>query len=160
MHGSTQSLGVINTLETAMLIGHVRTKRYSGGDQEVTSRLDAIASAATELFAADSNWLWVTVESEGSNKAIQIANEANCPVINIPHKERRGLYPLFKQAGLDLPDGWIVSRDKQKGLFSSGYLEIRGYLYRQVDFSYFVEEVGVKILGWDDELSLTCSLQG
>jgi hypothetical protein len=140
-------------------MGYTRAKQHVGGGDEALSRLQAVTRAIRELMDESSDWQWVTFESAGATGVIEVGREPDCAVINIPHRESTGLLQLFEQVGLELPAGWIVTRDKKKGFLASGFLELRVPPERQIELSSFIEEAGLKLFGWDQSLTISCSLQ-
>ncbi len=143
-------------------MAYTRAKRITGGGREAITRLQAVAAAIWDLKNGSSGWQWVTFDSEGSKNPIEIARESDLSdsvIVNIPHRERDGLLSGFDEVGLELPPGWVVTKDKKKGILFGGFLHLSVAPEYQDALSDFVEEAGLKLFGWDQSLSITCSLQ-
>jgi hypothetical protein len=137
------------------MFGKIISHRKS---QRIPSEPRAIAQVFDEL-AREYEHGWVTFESDGSSRVVEVADDESHFTLNVPHSEARGLLPTLESKGIRLPTSWDVRRDKKKRLFGNGFLDVKVPKSSGADLAAFVIQLGRQCLDWPEGAAMTASIQ-
>ena len=105
------------------MIGGNSSSIFRSGSTEYPSHEDLIRGLLCKLVI-DDKWEWVHFEAEDHRHCLEIADEEDLLLINLPFPFTKSLEETFRQASLTFPATWQLTAFRERGWWRAGYAEL------------------------------------
>jgi hypothetical protein len=130
------------------MFGGNSSQSFCSGSAEFPAHADLIRGLLTKLLT-DGKWEWVHFEAANRDHCLEIADDVNAILINLPFPFAQSLEEKFQRAGVTLPADWKLTTFRRRGWWRAGHADFTAPRDSLEDAVAFSVDVFQRLFGVD-----------